>query len=69
MGKYKDQLPKCEICVGFHKTEDHRCRVTSYNKGVSKVCNHIIMQCTNYRNGHYTNSNQCILKHKREKKV
>lgn len=41
MGKYGDWKPRCVICAGPHKLEEHQCDVTGYHKGKGKMCIHI----------------------------
>lgn len=57
MRKSKDQVPKCAICAGPHKIEDHQCGVTVCKKGVGKVCVYVIVQYANYGGRHSANSN------------
>ncbi len=38
MGQCGDRLPKCVICAGSHKVEDHQCGVVSCHKKPGKIC-------------------------------
>lgn len=69
IGKYRDRVPKCAICADPHKIEDHRCGVTSCNKGVGKVYVFVIVQCANCGGDHSANSNRCTLGYKAEKEA
>lgn len=66
MGKCGDRTPRCVICAGPHKFEEHRCGVTGCNKGVGKIFVHISVQCANCRGGHTANSSRCTSRHKAE---
>ena len=66
MGKCGDRVPKCVICAGPHKIEDHRCGVTGCNKGRGKICAHVVVKCANCGGGHPANSNRCTSRLKAE---
>ena len=66
IGKCGDQMPKCMICAGPHKTGDHQCGITGCNKVRGKICAHIVVKCTNCGGNHLANSNQCTSRHKAE---
>ena len=57
MGKCGDRQPRCVICAGPHKLEDHQCGVTSCHKGKEKVSIHVTVKCVNCGGGHSANSN------------
>ena len=61
MGKCGDRVPKCVICAGPHKIEDHRCGVIG-----CKVCIHVTVHYENCGGGHSANSSQYTLRHKAE---
>ena len=66
MGKCGDRQPRCVICAGPHKLEDHQCGVTGCHKGKGKVCIHVTVKCVNCGGGHSANSNRCTKRHKAE---
>ena len=66
MGKCGDQPPKCIICAGPHKVEDHRCGVNGCSKGIGKMCAHVLALCANCGGNHPANSTHCTLRHKAE---
>lgn len=68
MEKYGDQVPKYVICFGPYKIKDHWCRITSYNKGVSKVYVYLKIQYANCKSSYSANSNWYTLVYKAEKK-
>ena len=41
MGQCGDRLPKCVICAGPHKVEDHQCGVVGWHKKPGKICVHV----------------------------
>lgn len=64
--KYGDQTLRYVIFAGPHKIKEHQCVIIGCNKGVRKICMHILVQCINCGGGHTTNSSQYILRHKAE---
>lgn len=62
-------MPKYIICFSFYKIKNHRCRITSCNKGVNKVYIYIKVQYTNCKSDHFANLNQYTLEYKAEKKA
>ena len=66
MGKCGDRVPKCIICAGAHKMEEHQCRVNGCNNGRGKTCVHVLVKCANCGGNHPANSNRCALRHKAE---
>ena len=66
MGKCGDRKPRCVMCAGPHKLEDHQCGVTGCHKGKGKMCIHITAKCANCEGDHCANSNRCTQRHKAE---
>ena len=67
MGKCGDRLPRCMICAGPHKVENHQCGVSGCHKRPGKICMRIKIQCANCGGSHPTDLNRCIQRHKAEK--
>ena len=66
MGNCGNRLPKCVICAGPHKVEDHQCGVSGCHKKPGKSCVHVKVQCANCGGSHPADSNRCNLRHKAE---
>ena len=66
MGKCGDRLPRCAICAGPHKVEDHHCGVSGCHKRSCIICVHVKVQCPNCGGSHPADSNRCTLRHKAE---
>ena len=66
MGQCGDRLPKCVICAGPHKVEDHQCGVVGCHKKPGKICVHVKVQCANCAGSHPADSNRCTQRHRAE---
>lgn len=66
MGKCGDSPPKCIICAGPHKMEEHQCGVNGCNRGSRKICAHVEVKCANCGGNHPANSNRCTSRQKAE---
>lgn len=66
IGKCESRPPRCIICAGPHKMDEHQCGVNGCNKGSRKICAHVVVKCANYGSNHLANSNQCTSRHKVE---
>ena len=69
MENYGDWPPKCVICAGPHKVEDHYCGVTDCNKGKGKICVHVTAKCANCKGSHAANCSRCVSRHKADIKA
>ena len=69
MGNGGNWPPKCVICAGFHKVEDHYCGVMGCNKGKGKICIHITIKYANCVGSYTANSLRYISKHKTDTKT
>ena len=66
MGKCGSRPPKCVICAGPHKMDEHQCGVNGCNKGSRKICAHVVVKCANCDGSHPANSSQCASRQKAE---
>ena len=69
MGSCGDRPPKCVICAGPHKVEDHCCGVAGCNKGKGKICIYVTAKCANCGGIHTANSPRCVSRHKADIKA
>ena len=42
-----------------HKMDKHQCEVNGYNKGLRKICAHVVVKCANCGGNHPANFNRC----------
>ena len=69
MGNCRDQPPKCVICAGSHKVEEHLCGVAGCSKGKRKIYVHVTIKCANCGGTHAANSPRCVSRHKADIKA
>ena len=55
-GSYEDRPERCVMCAGAHPASEHQCGVNGCNKGIGKLCIHIVARCTNCQSSHPANS-------------
>jgi len=55
---HQDGAPTCSICSGQHRTEGHRCEVTTCG-ATGKACSHTALKCPNCRGQHPAQDARC----------
>jgi len=55
---HQDGAPTCSICSGQHRTEGHRCEVTTCG-ATGKACSHTALKCPNCRGRHPAQDARC----------
>ena len=63
------QAKKCVMCAGEHQVNEHQCGVSGCNKGMGKLCVHVVAQYANCNGNHQANSARCPSRHKAEMQV
>jgi len=55
---YQDGALTCSICLGQHRTEGHRCEVSTYG-ATAKACSNTALKCPNCRGRHPAQDARC----------
>jgi hypothetical protein len=52
------RTPACGICTGGHRTNEHRCKLSTCGKQ-ARVCEHVLVKCPNCAGAHQVQDRRC----------